>query len=92
MTFFLSDSNGSLKLPTGELLFRAFKPNGALYAEFTSDQVTAFRSGFPANTNGIAIGNEAAKLYTSSAAPEPPHIAVHPLPQSGPPLVSEGGT
>ena len=88
---FVSDANGSLQSPpTGELLFRAFKPNGTLYAEFTSDQLTKRpQGGAPASTNGIGIGNEAEKLYASSYYPEPPHIAVHPLPQSGPPLVGE---
>ncbi len=73
---FVSDRN------SGHFQFRAFKPDGTLYAVFTSDQVAN-------NTAGIAIGDAAGKLYASSNAPEGAHIAVVPLPISGPPTVRE---
>ena len=64
--------------------FRGFEPDGALNAVFTSDQVeTSFKSS-PAD---IAIGN--GNLYASAFNPEGAHIAVVPLPVSGPPVVEE---
>jgi hypothetical protein len=72
---FLSDSNG------GEFRFRAFRPDGSLYAEFSSDQADG--------ALGLAVGDAANKLYALSGGPPPVHIAVIPLPESGPPTVTE---
>jgi hypothetical protein len=77
---FLSDHGG------GEFRFRAFKPSGALYSLFTSDQVEA---SFTAAPRGIAIGDAAGKLYATDFLPGGQHIAVIPLPVPGPPLVKE---
>jgi hypothetical protein len=88
----LSDQNG------GEFTFRAFKSGGALYAEFTSDQVTEFDKGnHQVLANGIAVGDAQGKLYvtTSRRVGVQPnqrtetYVAVIPLPEAGPPLVSE---
>ncbi len=91
------DQSGDLfvaDLGGGVFRFRAFKPAGALYAEFGSDQVTERRdaSGNPvpgsAEAKGIAIGDAAGKLYATSSNPEGSHVAVHALPTPGPPIVS----
>lgn len=92
---FLSEHQG----PEGsELFFRAFKPNGALYAEFSSDQVVPFplaRVG-QANIYGLAFGDAAEKLYattsyTTGSAGEEHHFAyiaeIEP-PRPGAPRVS----
>ena len=72
---FVSDRNG------GDFQFRAFKPDGTLYAVFTSDQA--------GNAHGIVVGDAAGKLYVTSPFPEGDHIAVIPLPTNGPPTVTE---
>ena len=74
-----------------EAIFRAFKPAGALYAEFTSDQVQLSFE----NENvpgGVAVAGDASgTLYATSRLGDGiagSHVAVHPLPLPGPPIVS----
>ncbi len=84
------DSAGNLfvtDLDSGNPQFRAFHPDGTLYAEFTSPQVVfSAGSGYP---KGIAIG--AGTLYAAAFKPSPFHIAVIPLSvaASGPPEASK---
>lgn len=79
---FVSDGVGS------EAQFKEFNPAGTLIAVFKSDQVAA-----PCDTcdaaHGIALGEAAGKLYATASRPEESHVAVIPLPESGPPTVSE---
>ncbi len=87
------DESGDLfvsDLNSGEFQFRAFKPSGALYAFFSSDQITPLSTeGGKPEATGIAIGNAAGKLYATSRHPEPAHVAVIPLPEEGPPTVAK---
>ena len=62
--------------------FSVFKPNGALSAEFSSEEV--HRS--PA---GIAINRAAGILYAATGEFEGAYVAVIPLPVPGPPSASE---
>jgi hypothetical protein len=75
-----------------EEVFRAFRPTGALYAEFSSPQVQLFLpKAHPNDPGGIAIGDAAGALYVSSPLGEgrnEPHIAAIPLPRPGPPAVT----
>jgi hypothetical protein len=73
------DEDGDL-FTTEPFTFRAFKPTGALYAEFTSDQVERPPS-------GIAIGAAAGKLYAPQSFER--YIAVIPLPTPGAPTITE---
>ncbi len=87
---FLSDFNG------GHFRFRAFKPSGSLYAEFTSEllAVTNARNPF-----GIGVDESLGNLYASTTLSTGTtnenrvtenFIAVHhPLPEPGPPAVTE---
>lgn len=73
----------------GEIHFRAFRPNGDLYAVVTSDQVTQSAGGYP---RGIAIGGSAAKLYATALTrpqngPQESYVAAVPLPEPGPPVI-----
>jgi hypothetical protein len=92
---FVSDLNGSAaNPPTGEFQFRAYLPDGTLYAEFGSDQIKSFGP----IIGGIAIGDAASKLYATSfeESGQVPnthfesYVAVIPLPEFGPPLVAPG--
>ncbi len=81
----VADPNGLLSpAQTGAFSFRAFRPGGALYAVFNSDQahVTATEP-----LNGIAFGAALDKLYAVASSPEGLHIAVISTPQPGSPLV-----
>jgi hypothetical protein len=77
---FVSDYNG------GNFQFRAFRPAGTLYAVFTSDQVEGL---FPPEPQGMAIDDGLGDLYVSDNRPEGAHIAVVPLPTTGPPGVTK---
>jgi hypothetical protein len=93
---FVSDQNSEVEESSlREFAFRAFHPSGALYAEFTSDQVSD-RGDVGGNTvpgtaraSGIAIGDAAERLYATSFNPEGQHIAVVPLPQIGAPTTEK---
>jgi hypothetical protein len=58
--------------------FRIFKPDGSLYAVFTSDQLS--------NPRGIAVGSAAGKLYATASK----QLAAVDLPKAGPPLIKLG--
>jgi hypothetical protein len=103
---FLSEPSGKIVLPGDnvprgeEIHFRAYRPSGALYADFTSDQVRPIEDGQPAFAAGIAVGDVAGKLYVMSQdhggtfnaslgfAIEY-YAAVAPLPAPSAPLVTE---
>lgn len=75
--------------------FLAYKPNGTLFAEFTSDQVVNEEerrasneyARVSANPTGFALGS--GKVFAASTRPEGSHVAVVPLPQPGPPVVKK---
>jgi DNA-binding beta-propeller fold protein YncE len=89
------DEKGDLFLSNyggGAFQFRAFKPTGALYAIFSSDQVLPQKEGGVVldrffEPAGIAVGDAVGDLYATSTFPAPHHIAVVPLPTPGPPAV-----
>jgi hypothetical protein len=69
-------------------IFRAFRPDGDLYAEFTSDEAqVASSTADPRTPAGIAIGAQA--LYVTDRLPAPTHVAVVALPSAGPPAISD---
>lgn len=76
-----------------EEIFRAFKPNGALYAEFSSLQVQLHSSEVnPRNLGGIAVGGSVGPLYVSSElgeGREGAHIAAVTIPVPGSPAITE---
>jgi hypothetical protein len=81
---FASDLNG------GSFVLRAFKPDGTLYAEFTSEQ--AQLPGASTNPGGISVGDMAGDLYATSAfgvGSEGADVAVVPLPETGPSVASD---
>ncbi len=70
----------------GPIEFRAYKPTGALTAVFTSNQVTEFGNG---STEGIAIDKASRTLYAMIFDQAGHHVAVIPLPESGPSSTEE---
>lgn len=76
----VTDFNG------GDFQFRAFKPDGNLFAIFTSPQV---KTTFVGNPAGLAAG--ATALFATAQEPEGAHVAAIPLSviATGPPTVGE---
>jgi hypothetical protein len=109
---FVSDPNGEVRGSSERaFVFRAFRPTGALYAEFTSDQVTNSQSETmgleePGTTraDGLAADAASGKLYVTTSKlvgargreetsqKRETYVAVIPLPEPGPPVVSEEST
>ena len=83
---YLSDLSGGEKP-----LLRGYLPDGSLFAEFSTEEITPFtpHEGYPAVITGLAVGDAEGVLYATAGAPEGAHIAVMPLPTSGAPAVSE---
>jgi hypothetical protein len=73
---FVSDLNKE-----GARVFRAFRPDGSLYAEFSSDLVSLL-------VKGLAISDATGSLFAPIQSPtDSYYVAVLPLPQAGPPVV-----
>jgi hypothetical protein len=69
-------------------VFRAFKPDGSLYAVFSSPEVEMNPQGTAWNNPaGITAAASVGDLYVSARSPEGSHVAALPLPQAGAPLV-----
>lgn len=74
---------------SGEFRFLAFRPSGALYTEFTSDQVEVPTIGDQPSSIAVGNGDLYAIAQKIAQKSEPSHVAVVPLPVGGPPRIEE---